>query len=42
MNGSKVFSKLDLNMGFHQIKLDEASCPITTFTIFAGLFRCKE
>ena len=41
MNASKVFSKLDLNMGFHQIELDEASRPITTFTTHAGLFRYK-
>ena len=40
MNGSKVFSKLDLNMGFRQIEL-EASRPITTFTTYAGLFRYK-
>ena len=41
MNFSKVFSKLDLNMGFHQIELDEASRPITTFTTHAGLFSYK-
>jgi len=41
MNGSKVFSKLDLNMGFHQLELDEASRPITTFATHMGLYRYK-
>lgn len=41
MSGSKVFTKLDLNMGFHQLELDEASRPITTFATHAGLYRYK-
>ena len=41
MNGARVFSKLDLNMGFHQIELDEDSRPITTFATHIGLFRYK-
>ncbi len=41
MSGSTVFSKLDLNMGFHQIELDEASRDITTFVTHARLFRYK-
>ena len=32
MNESTVFSKLDMNMGFHQIELDEGSRDITTFS----------
>ena len=31
LNGAKVFSKLDLTNGFHQLELDEASRSITTF-----------
>lgn len=31
LNGSAVFSKLDMNMGFHQIELHEDSRDITTF-----------
>jgi len=31
LNGSTVFSKLDLCLGFHQIELDEGSRDITTF-----------
>ena len=41
MNGSKVFSKLDLNMGFHQLELEENSRDITTFTTHSGLYRYK-
>ena len=32
MDRSTVFTKLDMNMGFHQIELEEASRDITTFS----------
>ena len=41
LNGSTMFSKLDLKWGFHQIVLDKDSRPITTFTTHRGLFRYK-
>ena len=41
LNGSTVFSKLDMNMGFHQIKLDESSSDITIFSAGDSLFRYK-
>ena len=41
LKGSTVFSKLDLNMGFHQIELEEESRPITTFVTHTGLYRYK-
>ena len=41
MNGSTVFSKLDLKWGFHQIELTEESRDITTFVTHKGLFRYK-
>ena len=41
LNGSAVFSKLDLCLGFHQIELDEESRDITTFATHEGLFRYK-
>ena len=41
LNGSGVFSKLDLRLGFHQIELDEDSRDITTFATHDGLFRYK-
>ena len=41
INGSTVFSKLDMNMGFHQIELEEASRDITTFSAGDSLFRYK-
>ena len=41
LNGSAVFSKLNLRMGFHQIELDEDSRDITTFATHDGLFRYK-
>ena len=41
LNGSTVFSKLDLRWGFHQIELHEDSRDITTFITHEGLFRYK-
>ena len=41
LNGSTVFSKLDLRWGFHQIELDEKSREITTFLSHRGLYRYK-
>ena len=41
LNGSTMFSKLDLRLGFYQLKLDENSRDITTFAIHDGLFRYK-
>ena len=41
MNGSKVFSKLDLKWGYHQLELTPASRQITTFAIHNGVYRYK-
>ena len=41
MNGSKIFSKLHMKWGFHQIELDVDSREITTFTTHVGLCRYK-
>ena len=41
LNGSTVFSKLDLKWGFHQVELDEKSREITTFVTHRGLYRYK-
>ena len=41
MNGSKVFSKLDLKWGYHQLELSPESCQITTFVTHKGLYRYK-
>ena len=41
MNESKVFSKLDLKWGFHQLELSEESRPITTFATHMGMYRYK-
>ena len=41
MNGSKVFSKLDLKWGFHQLELSDESRLITMFATHMGLFRYK-
>jgi transposase InsO family protein len=41
LNGATVFSKLDLNAGYHQIELAPESRYITTFTTHVGLRRYK-
>ena len=41
LNQAKVFSKLDLNSGYHQLELDEDSRNITTFSTHIGLRRYK-
>ena len=44
LNGSKVFSKLDLKWGYHQLELTPESRGITTFVTHCGLLRdcCSE
>ena len=41
LNGSTVFSKLDLRWGFHQIELEHNSRDITSFATDDGIFRYK-
>ena len=41
MGGMKVFTKLDLNMAFHQVELHPQSRDITTFAAPNGLYRYK-
>ena len=41
LNGCKVFSKIDLNQGYHQIPLHSDSRKFTTFSTHLGLFRYK-
>lgn len=41
LNGSTVFSTVDLTSGYHQFELDPASRHVTTFTTHQGLFRYK-
>ena len=41
LNGSTVFSKIDLKWDFHQILLSEDSRHITTFVTHRGLYRYK-
>ena len=38
MSGATVFSKLDANCGFHQIRLTEDSKPLTTFITLFGRY----
>jgi len=38
-NGCTIFTKLDLNKGYHQIELDENSRDLTAFTTHKGIFR---
>ena len=39
LNGSKVFSKMDLRNAYHQLELSEDSRNITTFTTHVALHR---
>ena len=39
ISSAKLFTKIDLNMAFHQIELDPDSRNITTFTAPNGLYR---
>ena len=41
LNGSTVFSKLDLSDAYYQLELGESSRYITTFATHAGLIRYK-
>ena len=41
LNGARFFSKIDLNLGFHQCELEEASRDITTFSTPWGLYRYR-
>lgn len=41
LNGSAVFSKLDLKWDFHQVELDEEFRKITTFISHMGIIRYK-
>ena len=41
LNGCKVFSKIDLNQGYHQFPLHEDSRNLTTFSTHVGLYRYK-
>ena len=41
MSESRIFTKLDLKMGYHQLELHPDSRDITTFVTHCGLFRYK-
>lgn len=41
LNSAKLFSKLDLTSGYHQLELDEDSRYITTFSTHIGIYQYK-
>ena len=41
LNGAKMFSKLDLRCGYHQLELENNSRYITTFSTHLGIYRYK-
>ena len=41
LNGSMIFSHLDMNHGYHQLQLNENSRDITTFSTHIGLYRYR-
>ena len=41
LNGSKVFSKMEVRNGYHRLELSEDSRNITIFTTHVGLRRYK-
>ena len=41
LTGAKVFSKLDMSQGYHQLELHQDRRYITTFSTHVGLFRYK-
>ena len=38
LQGAKVFSKIDLQLGYHQLKIREKDIPKTVFTTRYGLY----
>jgi hypothetical protein len=38
--GAKIFSKIDLHFGYHQIKIRPCGIPKTTFSTRYGLYEC--
>jgi hypothetical protein len=38
MRGAKVFSKIDLRSGYHQLKIQTEDVPMTAFTTRYGLY----